>query len=344
MCTGRALRRKVSIGSGVFRVSAATEPDLFADEGQRREKDGRRLVGFEQLSHGQSAAGRNVAKVTESTAPVPRRPRCARLDTSRASCATVPGPGGCACCAVGQGPGDPALHGPLAPQSSGTRSRAHARGADRGLPRHDLRRHRSRGRNPAERLSLGSTRRKSARTTHAIERLNEEARRRVRTRTGLPCAETVPMLLWALLASGQIQMRKADGPDTLSYPFDPMPLDLAAWEHDHSHARSAPPRNFHQIRDTTGARNTRLTLSGGQGSDVSNSTPERLLTHCADADLFHQAPDCEALSSAPVLTLPLESMSRLADPAGPAILVPDPSGCRTQDPTDFRDEALEGAA
>jgi len=45
---------------------------------------------------------------------------------------------------------------------------------------------------------------KSARTTNAIERLNEEFRRRVKTQTVLPCAETVPMLLWALLASGQI--------------------------------------------------------------------------------------------------------------------------------------------
>lgn len=46
--------------------------------------------------------------------------------------------------------------------------------------------------------------------------------------TVLPCAETVPMLLWALLASGQIQMRKVDGWETLSQPLEPMPLDLAA--------------------------------------------------------------------------------------------------------------------
>ena len=52
---------------------------------------------------------------------------------------------------------------------------------------------------------------KSARTTNAIERLNEEFRRRMKTQTVLPCAETVPMLLWALMASGQIQMRKVDG-------------------------------------------------------------------------------------------------------------------------------------
>jgi len=69
---------------------------------------------------------------------------------------------------------------------------------------------------------------KSARTTNAIERLNGEFRRRIKTQTVLPCAETVPMLLWALLASGQIQMRKVDGWETLSQPLEPMPLDLAA--------------------------------------------------------------------------------------------------------------------
>src|SRR6056297_3932863 len=75
---------------------------------------------------------------------------------------------------------------------------------------------------------LDPTQWKSARTTNAIERLNEEFRRRIKTQTVLPCAETVPMLLWALLASGQIQMRKVDGWETLSQPLEPMPLDLAA--------------------------------------------------------------------------------------------------------------------
>jgi len=60
---------------------------------------------------------------------------------------------------------------------------------------------------------------KSARTTNAIERLNEEFRRRIKTRTVLPCAETVPMPLWAPLASGR---------ETLSQPLGPMSLDLAA--------------------------------------------------------------------------------------------------------------------
>ena len=44
----------------------------------------------------------------------------------------------------------------------------------------------------------------------------------------LPCAETVPMLLWALLASGQICMRKIDGWETLSQPVEPFALDQAA--------------------------------------------------------------------------------------------------------------------
>jgi transposase-like protein len=65
---------------------------------------------------------------------------------------------------------------------------------------------------------------KSARMTNAIERLNGEFRRRIKTRTVLPCAQTLPMLLRALPASGQIQMRKVDGRETLSQPIEPMPL------------------------------------------------------------------------------------------------------------------------
>lgn len=69
---------------------------------------------------------------------------------------------------------------------------------------------------------------KSARTTNAIERLHEEFRRRIKTQTVLPDAETAPMLFWALMASGQIVMRKVDGWQTLSRPLDPETLDLAA--------------------------------------------------------------------------------------------------------------------
>ena len=69
---------------------------------------------------------------------------------------------------------------------------------------------------------------RSARTTNAIERLNEEFRRRIKTQTVLPAAETVPMLFWALLASGQIVMRKVDGWQSLDQPLEPTALDQAA--------------------------------------------------------------------------------------------------------------------
>jgi len=69
---------------------------------------------------------------------------------------------------------------------------------------------------------------RSARTTNAIERLNEEFRRRIKTQTVLPTAETVPMLFWALLASGQIVMRKVDGWQSLDQPLEPTALDQAA--------------------------------------------------------------------------------------------------------------------
>ena len=57
---------------------------------------------------------------------------------------------------------------------------------------------------------------RSIRTTNAIERLHEEFKRRIKTQTVLPSAETAAMLFWALLASGQITMRKVDGWKTLA--------------------------------------------------------------------------------------------------------------------------------
>ena len=75
---------------------------------------------------------------------------------------------------------------------------------------------------------LDPTQWKSTRTTNAIERLNEEFRRRIKTQTVLPSPDTVAMLLWALLASGQIQMRKVNGWETLAQPIQPATLDLAA--------------------------------------------------------------------------------------------------------------------
>jgi putative transposase len=69
---------------------------------------------------------------------------------------------------------------------------------------------------------------KSARTTNAIERLHEEFRRRIKTQTVLPCADTAAMLFWALLASGQINMRKVDGWQMLATQPIAQPIDLAA--------------------------------------------------------------------------------------------------------------------
>ena len=59
---------------------------------------------------------------------------------------------------------------------------------------------------------------RSIRTTNAIERLHEEFKRRIKTQCLLPCAETACMLFWALLASGQITMRKVDGWPSLHVP------------------------------------------------------------------------------------------------------------------------------
>ncbi len=69
---------------------------------------------------------------------------------------------------------------------------------------------------------------KSARTTNAVERLHEEFKRRIKTQTVLPSAETAAMLFWALLASGQITMRKVDGWQSLGQPPSNSTIDLAA--------------------------------------------------------------------------------------------------------------------
>ena len=69
---------------------------------------------------------------------------------------------------------------------------------------------------------------RSARTTNAIERLHEEFKRRIKTQTALPSADTAAMLFWALLASGQINMRKVDGWQTLASKPNDHVIDLAA--------------------------------------------------------------------------------------------------------------------
>ena len=65
---------------------------------------------------------------------------------------------------------------------------------------------------------------RSIRTSNAIERLHEEFKRRIKTQT----AATAAMLFWALLASGQIAMRKVDGWQSLAEKPSDQIIDLAA--------------------------------------------------------------------------------------------------------------------
>ncbi len=52
---------------------------------------------------------------------------------------------------------------------------------------------------------------KTLRTTNTIERLHEEFRRRVKTQGSLPSEDAAVVLLFSLVASGQIRLRKIDG-------------------------------------------------------------------------------------------------------------------------------------
>ncbi len=52
---------------------------------------------------------------------------------------------------------------------------------------------------------------KTIRTTNVIERLNGEFRRRVKTQGSLPTEDSALVLLFSLVASGQIRLRKLDG-------------------------------------------------------------------------------------------------------------------------------------
>jgi transposase-like protein len=52
---------------------------------------------------------------------------------------------------------------------------------------------------------------KTLRTTNVIERLHEEFRRRVKTQGSLPSEDAAVVLLFSLVASGQIKLRRVDG-------------------------------------------------------------------------------------------------------------------------------------
>jgi transposase-like protein len=57
---------------------------------------------------------------------------------------------------------------------------------------------------------------KNIRTTNVIERLNGEFRRRVKTQGSLPSEAAALVLLFRLIATGQIKLRKID--DTGTWP------------------------------------------------------------------------------------------------------------------------------
>ena len=59
--------------------------------------------------------------------------------------------------------------------------------------------------------------------------IEKEFKRRIKIQTVLPSAETAAMLFWALMASGQITMRKVDKWQTLGEKLAAVaPVDLAA--------------------------------------------------------------------------------------------------------------------
>jgi putative transposase len=59
---------------------------------------------------------------------------------------------------------------------------------------------------------------KALRTTNALERINEEFRRRTKTQASLPGEDAVLLLLYGLLRSGQIVLRRIDGRPDMAKP------------------------------------------------------------------------------------------------------------------------------
>jgi len=67
---------------------------------------------------------------------------------------------------------------------------------------------------------------KTLRTTNAIERLNLEFRRRIKTQSSFPTPEAALLLLFGLVISGQVKMRKIDGWKELSDAEKSLPAPL----------------------------------------------------------------------------------------------------------------------
>ena len=60
-------------------------------------------------------------------------------------------------------------------------------------------------------LQFSQSQWKALRTTNALERINREFRRRTKTQASLPGEDAVLLLLYGLLRSGQIVLRRIDG-------------------------------------------------------------------------------------------------------------------------------------
>jgi transposase-like protein len=67
-------------------------------------------------------------------------------------------------------------------------------------------------------LEFSQSQWKALRTTNALERINEEFRRRTKTQASLPDEDAVLLLLYGLLRSGQIVLRRIDGRNDLPKP------------------------------------------------------------------------------------------------------------------------------
>ena len=115
---------------------------------------------------------------------------------------------------------------------------------------------------------------KSARTTNAIERLHEEFKRRIKTQTVLPSAETAAMLFWALLASGQITMRKVDGWQSLTQNSPITRLTLLP---DHVSSSNRRPRQSNSNPNRDGTRDGGLPLLATGRCSVSDPRRRQLI-------------------------------------------------------------------
>jgi putative transposase len=74
----------------------------------------------------------------------------------------------------------------------------------------------------------GPTSRLLAAAPNGRERAHHQVKRRIKTQTILPSAESAAMLFWALLASGQIHLRRVDGWQSIATPCTNQPVALAA--------------------------------------------------------------------------------------------------------------------